>query len=221
MTESHPIFDTFIFDLDGTILDTMPDLIHVTNETLTHFGYPTHTDAAIHSFVGDGAQRLIYRALPEGTPEAVCAEALEYWKALYPKTGHARTRHYAHMPETLAELKVRGCKLAVLSNKYEGGVKDVIPRFLPDLFEVLHGECEAIPRKPNPAGLLQTIQELGSAPERTAYVGDSAGDMRVAHNAGTYAIGVDWGYNPVSTLQEAQAGAIISNPAQLLEFARA
>ena len=183
MTESHPIFDTFIFDLDGTILDTMPDLIHVTNETLAHFGYPTHTDAAIRSFVGDGAQRLIYRALPEGTPETVCAEALEYWKALYPQTGHARTRHYAHMPETLAELKARGCKLAVLSNKYEGGVKDVIPRFLPDLFEVLHGECEAIPRKPDPAGLLQTIQELDSAPERTAYVGDSAGDMRVAHNA--------------------------------------
>lgn len=221
MTESHPIFDTFIFDLDGTILDTMPDLIHVTNETLAHFGYPTHTDAAIRSFVGDGAQRLIYRALPEGTSETVCAEALEYWKALYPQTGHARTRHYAHMPETLAELKARGCKLAVLSNKYEGGVKDVIPRFLPDLFEVLHGECEAIPRKPDPAGLLQTTQELGSAPERTAYVGDSASDMRVAHNAGTYAIGVDWGYNPVSTLQEAQAGAIISNPAQLLEFARA
>lgn len=152
----------------------MPDLIHVTNETLAHFGYPTHTDAAIHSFVGDGAQRLIYRALPEGTPDAVCAEALEYWKALYPKTGHARTRHYAHMPETLAELKARGCKLAVLSNKYEGGVKDVIPRFLPDLFEMLHGECEGIPRKPDPTGLLRTIRELGSAPERTAYVGDSA-----------------------------------------------
>ena len=150
MTESHPIFDTFIFDLDGTILDTMPDLIHVTNETLTHFGYPTHTDAAIHSFVGDGAQRLIYRALPEGTPEAVCAEALEYWKALYPQTGHARTRHYAHMPETLAELKAQGCKLAVLSNKYEGGVKDVIPRFLPDVFEVLHGECEIFPASPTP-----------------------------------------------------------------------
>lgn len=92
MTESHPIFDTFIFDLDGTILDTMPDLIHVTNETLAHFGYPTHTDAAIRSFVGDGAQRLIYRALPEGTSETVCAEALEYWKALYPQTGHALAR---------------------------------------------------------------------------------------------------------------------------------
>ena len=221
LLRTHEPLEAFVFDMDGTLLDSLPDLVDVTNETLTHFGYPTHTDAAIHSFVGDGAQRLIYRALPEGTSETVCAEALEYWKALYPQTGHARTRHYAHMPETLAELKARGCKLAVLSNKYEGGVKDVIPRFLPDTFEVLHGECEDIPRKPDPTGLLRTIRELNSTPERTAYVGDSAGDMRVAHNAGAYAIGVDWGYNPVSTLQEAQAGVIISDPTQLLEFARA
>ena len=108
----------------------------------------------------------------------------------------------------------------MLSNKYEGGVKDVIPRFLPDLSRCYMENARHSPQ-PDPTGLLRTIQELGSAPEHTAYVGDSAGDMRVAHNAGTYAIGVDWGYNPVSTLVEAQAGAIISDPAQLLEFARA
>ena len=131
MTESHPIFDTFIFDLDGTILDTMPDLIHATNETLTHFGYPTHTDATIHSL------RRRWRATPDLTapypkepPQAVCAEALEYWKALHPQTGHARTRHYAHMPVedgNWQNWKAQGCKLAVLSNKYEGGVKDDHP----------------------------------------------------------------------------------------------
>ena len=218
MTTTHPTFDTFIFDLDGTLLDTMPDLIVVTNETLKHFGHPTHTDEEILGFVGNGAERLIYRAMPEGTPESECAEALEYWKALYPQTGHKHTRHYPHMPETLAELKAHGCKLAVLSNKYEGGVKDVIPHFLPDTFEVLHGECEGIPRKPNPTGLLRTIQELGSTPERTAYVGDSAGDIRVAHNAGTFAIGVDWGYNPASALQEAGADAVLSSPEELLHF---
>ena len=95
MTESHPIFDTFIFDLDGTILDTMPDLIHVTNETLTHFGYPTHTDAAIHSFVGDGAQRLIYRALPERNPRGRVRRRLNIGRRFTPKPGmlaHAITR---------------------------------------------------------------------------------------------------------------------------------
>lgn len=219
--ENHSTFDTFIFDLDGTLLDTMPDLVVVTNETLKHFGHPTHTSEKILSFVGDGAERLIYRAMPEGTPENECAEALEYWKALYPKTGHRNTRHYPHMPETLAELKKRGCKLAVLSNKFEGGVKDVIPRFLPDTFEILHGECDGIPRKPDPTGLLRTIRELDSTPRRTTYIGDSAGDMRVAHNAGTFAVGVDWGYNPASALQEAGADAVISDPNELLRFASA
>ena len=82
MNQSNPTFDTFIFDLDGTLLDTMPDLIVVTNKTLEHFGKPTHTDAEILSYVGDGAQRLIYRAMPEGTSDETCAEALAYWKAL-------------------------------------------------------------------------------------------------------------------------------------------
>lgn len=221
MTSEHPTFDTFVFDLDGTLLDTIPDLIVVTNKTLEHFGCPTHTDEEILSYVGDGAQRLIYRAMPEGTSDETCAEALAHWKALYPKIGLELTKPYANMPETLAQLKAQGCKLAVLSNKYEDGVKDVIPKYLPNLFDVLHGECEEIPRKPDPTGLLRTIRELGSTPERTAYVGDSAGDMRVAQNAGTFAIGVDWGYNPASTLQSAGANIILSNPTELLQFAQA
>lgn len=219
--KSQPTFDTFVFDLDGTLLDTMPDLIMVTNKTLEHFGRPIHTDEEILSYVGDGAQRLIYRAMPQGTPDDVCVEALVYWKELYPQIGLELTKPYAHMPEALAQLKGQGCKLAVLSNKYEGGVKDVIPKFLPHLFDVLHGECEGIPRKPDPTGLLRTISELGSTPERTAYVGDSAGDIKVARNAGTFAIGVDWGYNPVSVLQDAGADVILSDPTQLLDFARA
>lgn len=221
MTETHPVFDTFIFDLDGTLLDTMPDLVVVTNKTLEHFGHPTHTDEEILGFVGDGAQRLIYRAMPEGTSEEECAEALGYWKSLYPEIGLDLTKPYAHMPETLQELKARGCKLVVLSNKYEGGVKDVIPKYLPGLFDVLHGECEGIPRKPDPTGLLRCIDEVMSTPERTVYIGDSAGDMRVAHNAGTFALGVSWGYNPASSLEAAGADAIIDDPAELLGFARA
>lgn len=217
MMNARNIIDTFIFDLDGTLLDTMPDLVVVTNKTLEHFGYPTHSHEEILSFVGDGAARLIDRAVPEGTSPERCAEALAYWKQLYPKIGLELTKPYVSMAETLAELKARGCKLAVLSNKYEGGVKDVIPMHFPDIFEVLHGECEGIPRKPDPTGLLLTIQELGSTPQRTAYVGDSSGDILVAHRAGTFAIGVDWGYNPASSLQAAGADAILSSPTELLQ----
>ncbi len=221
MPNESTAFDTFIFDLDGTLLDTMPDLIVVTNKTLEHFGYPTHSPEEILSFVGNGAARLIDRAVPEGTSPERCAEALTYWKRIYPEIGLELTKPYEGMTKALSELKARGCKLAVLSNKYEGGVKDVIPLHFPGVFDILHGECENIPRKPDPTGLLRTIDELGSAPERVAYVGDSAGDIVVAHNAGTFAIGVDWGYNPASALQEAGADAMLSHPRELLQFARA
>ncbi len=213
-------FDTFIFDLDGTLLDTMPDLVVVTNKTLEHFGYPTHSYDEILSFVGSGAARLIDRAVPAGTSPQRCAEALAYWKRLYPEIGLELTKPYENMKEALAQLKERGCKLAVLSNKYEGGVKDVIPMHFSNVFDILHGECEIIPRKPDPTGLLLTIEELGSTPERTAYIGDSSGDMLVAHRAGTFAIGVDWGYNPVSSLKEANADVVLSDPMQLLDFAK-
>lgn len=221
MPKNHPTFDTFIFDLDGTLLDTMPDLVVVTNKTLEHFGYPTHSHEEILSFVGSGAARLIDRAVPEGTSPERCAEALAYWKQLYPKIGLELTKPYEGMTETLTKLKVRGCKLAVLSNKYEGGVKDVIPMHFPSIFDILHGECENIPRKPDPAGLLLTIDELGTTPERCAYVGDSSGDMLVAHRAGAFPIGVSWGYNPVISLVEADAGIVLDKAAQLLEYARA
>lgn len=213
-------FDTFIFDLDGTLLDTMPDLVVVTNKTLEHFGYPTHSYDEILSFVGSGAARLIDRAVPAGTSPQRCAEALAYWKRLYPEIGLELTKPYENMKEALAQLKERGCKLAVLSNKYEGGVKDVIPMHFSNVFDILHGECEIIPRKPDPTGLLLTIEELGSTPERTAYIGDSSGDMLVAHRADTFAIGVDWGYNPVSSLKEANADVVLSDPMQLLDFAK-
>ena len=220
-SSNHHTFDTFIFDLDGTLLDTMPDLVVVTNKTLEHFGYPTHSYDEILSYVGSGAARLIDRAVPEDTSPERSAEALAYWRQLYPEIGLELTKPYENMGEALAQLKACGCKLAVLSNKYEGGVKDVIPLHFPDVFEVLHGECEGIPRKPDPAGLLRTIRELESAPERTAYIGDSSGDMLVAHRAGAFAIGVDWGYNPVSSLEEAEADVVLSDPMQLLDFAPA
>ncbi len=221
MSHANATFDTFIFDLDGTLLDTMPDLVVVTNKTLEHFGYPTHSYDEILSFVGSGAARLIDRAVPEGTTPERCADALAYWKQIYPEIGLELTKPYEGMTETLAELKARGCKLAVLSNKYEGGVKDVIPPHFPGIFDVLHGECEIIPRKPDPTGLLLTIRELGSTPDRCAYVGDSSGDMLVAHRADAFPIGVSWGYNPAISLIEADAGVVLDKVEQLLEFAQA
>ena len=211
-------FDTLVFDLDGTLLDTLPDLVVLTNTALSEFGFPDRTTDEIHSFVGNGARALMYQAVPEGTSADQAEAVMRRWKELYPAIGNKLTEPYPHMPETLAELKRRGIRLGVLSNKFDQGVHDVIDEYLPGLFEVMYGESDQIPRKPNPAGLLRTIDELGSVPERTAYVGDSPGDVKVSRNAGTFAIGVAWGYHDATRLRDANADAVIEDARDLLRF---
>lgn len=211
-------FDAFVFDLDGTLLDTLPDLVSVTNETLRRFGQPEHTRDEILAMVGNGLRSLISQAVPADTPEETFEEELAYWKDAYDACGHAHTRLYPGMMETLVELKARGKKLAVLSNKFDGGVKDIMAHFMPGFMDFELGEGP-VPRKPDPEGLLLVAKTLGVAPERIAYVGDTADtDMQVAHNAGSFALGVTWGYQPVERLAEA-ADALIDEPAELLRFA--
>ncbi len=217
MTDARK-FKGFIFDLDGTLLDTLPDLIQITNKTLKHFSFPTRTHDEILSYVGDGAYKLIYRALPECASKKTCEETLEYWTALYPKEGLELTRPYAGLAHTLQQLREKGCKLGVLSNKYEQGVLDVCNKYLPNYFDTLHGEGEGFPRKPDPTGLLKVLDELNLRANESAYVGDSAGDVNVAKRAGCFAVGASWGYNKVSTLKAAGADVIIDTPSELLQF---
>ena len=211
-------FDAFVFDLDGTLLDTLPDLVSVTNETLRRFGHPEHTRDEILAMVGNGLRSLISQAVPAGLSADELERELAYWKAAYDSCGHAHTALYPGMMEALEELKARGKKLAVLSNKFDGGVKDIMNHFMPGFMDFELGEGP-VPRKPDPAGLLLVAKTLGVDPGRIAYVGDSADtDMLVAHNAGSFAIGVTWGYQPVERLKET-ADALIVSPAQLLDFA--
>ncbi len=211
-------FDTLVFDLDGTLLDTLPDLVVLTNAALGEFGFPPRTTDEIHSFVGNGARALVYQAVPANTSPDQAEAVMQRWKDLYPKIGNKLTRPYPHMVETLTELKHRGVRLGVLSNKFDQGVHDVIDQHMPGLFEVMYGECDLIPRKPDPAGLLRTISELGSTPARTIYVGDSPGDVKVSRNAGTFAMGVAWGYHDATRLQEAGADIVIDDARGLLNF---
>ena len=216
-----PTFDAFVFDLDGTLLDTLPDLVVLTNAALNEQGFPSRTTDEIHSFVGNGARALMYQAVPaDATPEQAEA-AMRRWMELYPSIGNKLTKPYPHMEETLAELKRRGIALGVLSNKFDQGVHDVIDAYLPGVFGVQHGECADIPRKPDPTGLLRSIDELGSSPARTAYVGDSPGDVVTSRNAGTFAIGVAWGYHHADALRKAGADVVVDDARELLRFARA
>lgn len=212
-------FDTFIFDLDGTLLDTLPDLVLMTNQTLTDLGFPPRSTDEIRSFVGNGVKSLVVQAVPQGTSDEQISEAFRHLRSLFPLSDNKLTKPYPDMPETLAELKARGIKLGVLSNKLDEGVQQIMNQRLPGVFAIMHGESEGIPRKPDPAGLLRTIEELGSSPERTAYIGDSPSDIEAAHNAGAFAIGAAWGYHYADVLRDAGADAIATRPKDLLNFA--
>lgn len=219
MVTEQPCFDTLIFDLDGTLLDTLPDLVVLTNAVLRECGYPERTPQEILRFVGNGVKALMYQAVPENANANDVEAAMQRWKELYPTYGYKLTKAYEGIPETLAELRRRGVKLGVLSNKFDGAVQEVIGAYLPDLFEAIHGECAEIPRKPDPTGLLRTIAELDSTPERTAYVGDSTGDIVVSRNANVYPISVAWGYHDADRLHEAGASVVITRAEELFHFA--
>ncbi len=211
-------FDTFIFDLDGTLLDTLPDLVTMTNMTLAHLGWPERTRDEVLSFVGNGAKALMVKAVPAGLPDEQVEAALTHWKSLYAEHGHTLTAPYPHVMGMLAELRRRGCKTAILSNKFDAGVKDVEARYFPGLFDMALGEGP-VPRKPDPAGLLHVIAELDANPACVAYFGDSAGDMATAHAAGVFAVGVTWGYQPREALIEAGADMLLDSADQILQLA--
>ncbi len=214
-------FDAVVFDLDGTLLDTLPDLVVLTNMALREAGYPERTTAEIRSYVGNGIRALMYQAVPERTGEQAADRAMSRWKALFPSYGDDLTKPYPDIVEMLKGLRALGCKLAVLSNKFDEGTQQIIGKRLPGLFDVVHGECAAFPRKPDPTGLLQTITELGCEVNRTAYVGDSPGDVRTSRNAGTYAVGVTWGYHDARDFESEGAvpDTMISSPLELVAMA--
>lgn len=213
-------FDAYIFDLDGTLLNTLPDLVNITNMVLEEHGMAPRTSDEINSFVGNGARVLLQRAAAEGTSEAEVDEILARWKELYPEFGHKYTQPYEGMPEVLAAMKADGAKLGVLSNKFDAATQGVIALHFPGVFDDVRGESPEVPRKPDPTGLVAMIGRLGVDPDRVAYVGDSGSDMTVAHAAGCTAIGVTWGYRSVEVLQAAGADMLVDAPAQLYNEGR-
>ena len=209
-------YAAYIFDLDGTLLNTLPDLVRLTNMVLDQRGWPQRTSDEVLSYVGDGGRVLLRRAAPAGVSEQAIEEAFGQWQGLYPTYGHALTKPYEGMSDTLAQLKGDGAKLGVLSNKFDGAVGEVIERHFPGMFDVARGECEEIPRKPDPRGLQHMMAQLGVTPDQVAYVGDSGTDMTVACAAGAFPVGVTWGYRPAAELHEAGAQLLIDAPRELL-----
>lgn len=214
-----PEIDGFIFDMDGTLLHTLPDLTVVTNKALELEGFPPHSEEQIRTFVGNGALALARLAVPAGATEEQAEKVFHNFKSLYAEYGLDLTREFDGMTETLRELHARGKKLGIMSNKFEGGVKDVEAKFFGGLFDVSHGETETIPRKPEPDGLLLCAKEMDVVSERCAYFGDSHTDLLAAHNAGMLAVGVTWGYQPLDKLKTGNPDILIDNPRDILQFA--
>ena len=211
-------YAAYIFDLDGTLLDTLPDLVRLTNMVLDQHGWPQRTRDEILSYVGDGGRVLLRRAAPHEVSDEQVGQAFAHWQELYPTYGHALTKPYEGISEVLAQLKRQGAKLGVLSNKFDAAVKEVIAHHFPEVFDLARGECDEIPRKPDPRGLQCMMQQLGVQANQVAYVGDSGTDMQVACATGVLSIGVTWGYRPAAELEAAGASRLIDVPTELLEI---
>lgn len=206
----------YIFDLDGTLLDTLPDLVRLTNMVLEERGWPTRSSAEILSYVGDGGRMLLTRAAPSDTASDQIDEAFAVWQELYPTYGHALTKPYEDIPQTLSLLKQKGMRLGVLSNKFDAAAQSVITEHFPGVFDIVRGECEDIPRKPDPRGLEYMMRQLDVLPEQTVYVGDSPSDIATAQAAGVVSVGVAWGYRSAADLEAAGATRIATEPSEII-----
>ena len=209
-----------IFDLDGTLLDTLEDLTDSVNRVLAARGFPTHTVDEYRYFIGDGTAMLITRALPEEerTVETVRSCLHAYFED-YGHNWNVKTRPYDGIPEMLDALTERGLKVAVLSNKQHEFTKRCVAHFLPNwTFEVVLGQRDEGTRKPDPAGALEVAERLNIPPGGVLYVGDSAIDMKTAIAAGMFPVGVCWGFRPVEELQDGGAQALIERPLDILNL---
>lgn len=207
-----------IFDLDGTLLNTLGDLRAATNHALEVRGLPPHSMEEIRQFIGNGIRLLICRAMPEGTPEAEIDAALDDFKAYYAVHIHDRTVPYDGIPQLLTALRKRGIQVAVLSNKIDSASQELIEYFFPGKTDVVFGEHVGVPRKPDPTSCRMVMQQLGVQPEQVLYVGDSGTDMQTAKNAGLYAVGVTWGFRSKEVLLKYGADVLVHRPEQILQI---
>lgn len=211
-------YHAILFDLDGTLLNTLRDLADAANHALTAQGFPAHPVDAYRYFVGEGAQNLVTRALPEAArTEAAIQRALALFRDAYAQNWNAHTRPYPGVPELLAALRARRLPLAVLSNKPNDFTQQCVHALLPDgEFACVFGQREGRPRKPDPSGALEIAATLGVTPADVLYVGDSGIDMQAARAAGMFPVGALWGFRDKAELLANGAQALIARPEELL-----
>ena len=211
-------FSTYIFDLDGTLLDTLGDLAASVNYALRTHGMPEHSVDDVRRFVGNGVRKLMERAVPDGADNPRFDAAFATFRQHYMAHALDTTRPYEGIPEALEALKARGCHLAVVSNKMMAATQELCRHFFLDTIEVAIGEDEAagIRRKPAPDTVFAALKALGVGKENAVYVGDSDVDIQTACNAGLPCISVLWGFRDRDFLLQNGAETFISTPSELL-----
>ena len=211
-------YSTYIFDLDGTLLDTLLDLANAVNFAMRAKGYPERTTREVRSFIGNGIKVLIKRAVPDGTSEKDYAEALEIFTKYYLEHISDNTKPYDGMIDVVKTLKSNNCKVAVLSNKAHFAAQAVVSDFFGDIFDIVVGKMDEFPSKPEPDSLFYTMKTLGVRAEDCVYIGDSDVDVLTAHNAGLPCIGVTWGNRDEDILVSSGAEYIANTPKEILDI---
>lgn len=213
-----------IFDLDGTLLDTLEDIAVSANAALESLGFAPHPVARYRAFIGAGVEVLFERALPAhvGGDRALIDRAVAGFKAEYADRWHVSSRPYVGVAEMLEELCRRGTPIAVLTNKPHEFAVHCVDRLLGQWeFAMVLGLCDQVAAKPDPVGALGIARGLGVAPAATMFLGDSGVDMRTAAAAGMMAVGATWGFRPRQELEESGARWLIDRPGELLELREA
>ena len=187
-------YDLVIFDLDGTLLNTLGDLTQATNHALAEAGFPARTQEQVRRAIGNGVGRLMRQSAPEGTPEETQASLLAAFKAWYLAHVNDHTLPYPGIPALLTALRDKGVHVAVNSNKVDDATQLLCAHHFGGLVELALGERAGLPRKPDPAGAVHIMRAFGVPPRRTVYLGDGDADLKTAENAGIDAAWVSWGY---------------------------
>lgn len=208
--------NTIIFDLDGTLLNTLDDLADGVNYALRKFGYPERSIEEVKSFVGNGVRNLIKLSIPGGLDNPQFENCLEAFREYYSRNMNNRTRPYEGIMELLEKLAENNYKLAIVSNKFDRAVKELAKEFFGEYISVAIGESGEMRKKPEPDCVFEALRVLDAETGKTVCVGDSEVDVRTARNAGIPCIGVTWGFRSRELLTNEGADHIIDSPRELL-----
>jgi len=211
-------YKAVIFDLDGTLLDTLTDLAEGTNYALRVNGLPERTTDEIRRFVGNGARKLVERAVPDSQAEAALEQVRKDFDVYYKVHCKDHTGPYPGIIEMLEELARKGYALGVVSNKPDFAVQELIPEYFPGLFASVSGERAGVAKKPAPDLIWEAMKDLRAGSSDAIYVGDSEVDLEAAANAGIPCISVAWGFKGREFLEEHQAEVIIEKPLEILKY---